>query len=675
MQKLTDFHLIRPNELLSEVKKVIADNRKAIDEVVARYQDGSTPLDWDGTMQLLDDRDESLMERLFYPVAHLKSVAETDEIRETYNQAQPLITAYQTELGQNRRLFDILARLRGQAKTKLNEAQAQQLDNYLHDCRLTGVDLPDEQREEYRNKAQRLAQLCTKFSENLLDATQAWTKLIKDERQLAGVPGGDKEQLRYQARAKGKKGYLLGLHLPCYLAIIRYADDESLRREIYTAYSTRASELGPQAGQYDNSSLMAEILSLRYRLAELLGYKNSAALLMARNMVREPAEIKDFLLDLAARARPQAQREAAELTDFVGQHKKEFHPWDVGYYSEQLRQKKHHFSAEELRSYFVARPVFENMFNLAKRLFEVDFVRVSEFDSWHKDVELFAMKRSGSTLGYIYCDLYARDFKRGGAWMNENRQRRRLSDGSLQLPVAYLVCNFRRPLDGGEALLLHEEVVTLFHEFGHCLHHLLTRVECRGVAGINGVPHDMIELPSQLMENWCWEEDFLTRIGCHYKSGQPLPASLLRNLVAARNFQSGLMTLRQIEFALFDIRLHSEFSATTITPRLAQQLYDEVREEWSLLPQADFNRFPNSFSHIFAGGYAAGYYAYKWAEVMADDIYAAFAQRGIYDGELAKKLRRHIFERGGVGSAMDNFVAVLGRKPDMTAFLRHKGIA
>jgi len=672
MQKLTNFHLIKPLELVSKVRRTIALNKKTIDEMVTRYQDDSVLLDWDGTMQLLDDRDEDLWEYLFYPVAHLKSVVETDDIRKAYNQAQPLITAYQTELGQNRQLFDLLTRLRHQGQTRLNEAQVQQLDNYLHTCRLAGVDLPEGKRKEYRETAQRLAKLCTKFSENLLDATQAWSKFIKDEKVLVGVPQGDKEQLHY--RAEEKTGYLLSLQLPCYLAIIRYADRESLREEIYTAYVTRASELSSQAGQYDNSALMAEILSKRYRLAELLGYKNSAAMLMARNMVCEPLEIKNFLLDLATRTKPRAQQEAEELTSFVHKHKKEFRPWDIAYYSEKLRKQKHDFSAEELRSYFVVQPVFENMFRLAEKLFGVCFVKVNDFDTWHKDVQLFAMKRDDNILGYLYCDLYARNFKQGGAWMNENRQRRRLSDGSLQLPVAYLVCNFRRPLDGGAALLLHEEVVTLFHEFGHCLHHLLTQVECRGVAGINGVAHDMIELPSQLMENWCWEEDFLLEIACHYKTEKPLPKSLLINLLAAKNFQSGLMTSRQIEFALFDIRLHSEFAKTKITPQLVQQTYDEVRGKLNFLPAADFNRFPNSFSHIFAGGYAAGYYAYKWAEIMADDIYAAFAQKGIYDNELSQRIKQHIFERGGVGKAMDNFVAVLGRKPDMTAFLRHKGL-
>ena len=675
MQELTNFHLIKPLELVSRVQEVIALNKKAIDEMLSRYQDDSVPLDWNGTMQLLDDRDEDLWEHLFHPVAHLKSVVETDEIRKAYNQAEPLITAYQTELDQNRQLFDLLTRLRHQEPARLNglnEAQTQQLDNYLHDCRLAGVDLPEGKRKEYREIDQRLAKLCTKFSENLLDATQAWSKFIKDEKALAGVPQGDKEQLYYHSEEK--TGYMLSLQLPCYLAIIRYADRESLRKEIYTAYVTRASGLGPQAGQYDNSALMAEILAKRYRLAELLGYKNSAAMLMTRNMVRDPLEIKEFLLDLAARTKTRAQQEAEALTSFVHKHKEEFHPWDINYYSEKLRKQKHDLSAAELRSYFVVQPVFENMFRLAEELFGVRFVRIRDFDTWHEDVQLFAMKKDDSILGYLYCDLYARNHKRGGAWMDENRQRRRLSDGSLQLPVAYLVCNFRRPLDGEAALLLHEEVVTLFHEFGHCLHHLLTQVECRGVAGINGVAHDMIELPSQLMENWCWEEDFLLEITCHHKTKKALPKSLLSNLLAARNFQSGLMTSRQLEFALFDIRLHSEFAKTKITPQLVQQTYDEVRGELNLLPSAAFNRFPNGFSHIFAGGYAAGYYAYKWAEIMADDIYAAFVQKGIYDSELAQRVKRHIFERGGVGKAMDNFVEVLGREPDMAAFLRHKGL-
>ena len=681
MQTLTNFSHIKPQRLVGEVKKTLERNNEIVAEMIKSYETPSSQPDWNSTVQILDDGDEKLMEHTFSPVSHLKSVCETLELRKAYSQALPLITAYKTELGQNKRLYAILTRLRETSDAQLDEAQRKQLDNYLLDCQLTGVDLPAAQRKEYQMLLQQLLRLSVRFSENILDATDSWGKIVQ-EKQLEGVPDPVKRQLHQRAEGQGKKGFLLSLQLPFYIPVISYADNEPVRRDIYTAYITRASDKGKQPKnddgtlKYDNGALMSQILSLGYRLARMLGYKNGAEMLMVRNMVQSSTEVKSFLIDLAEKAKPRALQEAKELTAFVKEHKKEFQPWDVAYYSEKLRQQKYHFSSEELRDYFIADRVFQGMYKLARRIFGVRFEEVRNFDTWHKDVKLFAMFRDKELLGYLYCDLYARASKQGGAWMNENRQRRRLTNGSLQLPVAYLVCNFRRPLEGNPSLLLHDEVITLFHEFGHCLHHLLTKVECRGVAGIHGVPHDMIELPSQLMENWCWDEGFVHNISCHYMTKKALSSTQLKNLLAARNFQSGLMTLRQVVFSLFDMRLHSEFNAMDFdkNSQLVQQVYDEVSGQLNFLPQAAFNRFPNSFSHIFAGGYAAGYYAYKWAEVMSADIYGAFQQKDIYDNQLARKLRRHIFERGGLGDAMDNFVSVLGRKPDMDAFLRHRGL-
>lgn len=675
MPQPTKFSALNPQEWVGRIEETICKNKQRITTLIKCYAGEERQPQWDDTAQLLDDWDEELMEHLFAPLAHLKSVSETQTLRDAYNQAQPLVTAYITARDQNRQLYGLMVKLRRATRQSLTEAQQKQLDNHLLSCRLRGVNLPPAQGREYNKMLQRLTHLCTKFSENVLDATQAWRKLIKNEAALAGVPAAARQQLSRNAEVAGKEGYLLSLQLPMYLPIIRYADDEALRREVYIAYTTRASDQGPQRGRYDNGPLMPRILALRHKLATMLGYKTSAEMLMVRNMVRAAGEIGDFLQDLAHKALPYAREEVAELTSLVKEHKADFQPWDIDYYSEKLRKRKHDFSAEELRDYFVADRVFAGMFELAEKLFGVHFQRIDEFDAWHKDVTLFAVCRGEEGLGYLYCDLYARVHKCSGAWMDENRQRRRLTDGSLQLPVAYLVCNFSAPLKGQPALLLHDEVLVLFHEFGHCLHHLLTRVECRGVAGIYGVPHDMIELPSQLMENWCWDEKFIAQISSHYRTGAPL--TRLHNLLAARNFQSGLRTLRQLGFALFDMNLHTNPRAGDFekNPALVQRTYAELQRQWNLLPQAEFNRFPTTFSHIFAGGYAAGYYAYMWAEVMAADIYGAFEEKGIYDPALAGRLRKNIFERGGLGDAMENFVAVLGRKPQWDAFLRQRGLA
>ena len=673
MDKLINFAKLKPESLGLEVSQLIEKNKQRVADLVKQCEDPNFQLSWENTSAKLDDWGEEIFDDLFSIAGHLKSVRETDALRAAYNKCLPKISEYATTIRQDAGLYKLMKRLRQEAE--LSEEQQKDLDDYIRDCKLTGIELPEKERAEFAALVAEGSKLSNKFSENILDATDKWKKHLPDNSRLGGIPEAMQAKWKQDAKNAGKDGYLLGLDMPSHQAIMTYAKDGELRKEVYNATVRRASSKDQVSAKLDNSENIRRIMLLRHKMARLLGFASPAEMLMATNMVREPGKVEEFVRDLLAKVQPAAQEEAQELKDYTLKHQDSFEPWDLGYYSEKLKQEKFNIDTEKMREYFPLPRVLQGMFTLAEKLFDVSLEEVKDFDSWHEDVTLFKLTRGKEAIGYLYCDLYARENKNGGAWMNESINRRQLTDGSVRKPAAYLVCNFRQPLKGN-ALLMHYDVTVLFHEFGHCLHHLLTKIGCSGIAGIHGVPHDMIELPSQLMENWCWDKEFIKLISSHHESGEPLPTQKLDELVAARNFHTGLFMLRQLEFSLFDILLHSKipYEEFDKNPARAQECYDELRQEFNPLPQVKENYFPNAFSHVFAGGYAAGYYSYKWAEVMSADIYAMFEENGIYDKKSAEKLRQNIFERGGLGDAMQNFIAVRGREPDNTAFLRHNGV-
>jgi oligopeptidase A len=537
------------------------------------------------------------------------------------------------------------------------------------------VDLPPERKERFKAISQELSGLASKFEENLLDATNAWSRQITDEADLVGLPESAVGLAKQTAEQRGVEGWVLTLDLPSYFPVITYSENRALRSELYEAYATRASDQGPHAGRWDNGETMEQILALRHELAQLLGFQDYAARSLATKMARSADEVMAFLSDLAARSLPQARRDLEEVREFArSEHGFDnLQAWDIPHYSEKLRQHRYRISQEELRPYFPETRVLPGLFAVAERLFGIRIREVKGVDVWHPDVRFFEIAdASGDPVGGFYLDLYARPKKRGGAWMDGCADRLSTSRRQ-QLPAAYLVCNFSPPVGERPALFTHDEVQTLFHEFGHGLHHLLTRVDYPPVAGINGVPWDAVELPSQFLENWCWEREALGLIAGHWETAEALPDELFRRMTAARNFQSAMQMVRQLEFALFDFRLHREYD-----PSRGGRIYEvlnEVRDQVAVVKPPAFNRFAHGFSHIFAGGYAAGYYSYKWAEVLSADAFSLFEERGIFDGATGRAFREHILAQGGSAEAMDLFVAFRGREPKIDALLRHNGIA
>jgi len=537
------------------------------------------------------------------------------------------------------------------------------------------VDLPEDKKARYKEIQQKLSSLSSKFSDNVLDATQAWKKHIIDAQQLQGLPESALGQAKQTATADNLPGWMLTLEFPCYFAVMTYADNRELRQEIHEAYITRASDQGPNADQWDNSQNMEEILALRHEKAQLLGFANFAELSLATKMAPDPQAVLQFLKELAAKSKPIAQREYQELQAFA-QDKlglSELQPWDVLYTSEKLRQDKYAISQEELKAYFPEPKVVSGLFEIVKRLYGLDIREVKDVETWHKDVRFYEIKdNQGRLRGQFFLDLFARPHKRGGAWMAECQCRRKTSAG-IQTPVAYLTCNFSAPVGNDPALFTHYEVTTLFHEFGHGLHHMLTQVDYLEVSGINGVAWDAVELPSQFMENWCWEKDALDLIAGHYQTGDALPETLRQRLLAAKNFQSAMQMVRQLEFALFDFRLHLEYNPQH--GGRIQQTLDEVRRDVAVVKPAALNRFQHSFSHIFAGGYAAGYYSYKWAEVLSADAFSKFEETGIFNQDTGRAFLTNILEKGGSKEPLELFKAFRGREPKIDALLRHSGIA
>nr|BAL53527.1 oligopeptidase A [uncultured Gammaproteobacteria bacterium]BAL55736.1 oligopeptidase A [uncultured Gammaproteobacteria bacterium] len=667
--ELPPFARIRPEHVEPAIDQILAENRARIAELLR-----TSNYTWDNLIRPLEDLDDRL-DKAWAPVRHLNAVVNSEPLRQAYNACLPKLSAYATELGQNLSLYEAHRALaESEEFGRLDAAQRKILQDALRDFRLAGVDLPEAQKARFKEIEQRLAQLMSQFEENVLDATNAWTKHFTDLKPLAGLPETALAVARQAAAAKGLDGWLLTLEFPCYAAVMTFAENRDLRREMYEAYVTRASDQGPLAGRFDNTACMEEILRLRHEKAQLLGYANFAELSLATKMAQTPTQVLKFLKELAARAKPKAQEELAELEQFAREHGgiQELKAWDLMYFSEKLRQTRFQLSQEEVKQYFPAPKVVAGLFAVVERLYGFTVRELEGVEVWHPEVRAYEiLDRQGEVRGRFYLDLYARPKKRGGAWMDECVARRKFQ-GQVQIPVAFLTCNFTPPTADAPALLTHDEVLTLFHEFGHGLHHLLTQVDYLAASGIRGVEWDAVELPSQFMENFCWQKEALAHIAGHYLSGQPLPDELLSKMLTARHFQAGMQMVRQLEFALFDFRLHLEYD-----PAQGGRIYellDQVRDEVAVFKPPAFNRFAHSFTHIFGGGYAAGYYSYKWAEVLAADAFSRFEEEGIFDPLTGRAFLEHILETGGSRPALESFIAFRGRKPKIDALLRHCGI-
>ncbi len=670
---LPRFAEFKPEFVTPAIDRLLADARAA----VARAEAPDTPADWDAFVAPLDDANEKLG-RAWGMVSHLHSVMDSPELREVYNANLPKITVYYAELGQNEALFARFKALKaGPGYAALSDARRKIVENELRDFRLGGAELPDEKKARFMQLQEELAQISAKFEENLLDATNDYHLIIDEPSELAGIPDDVLAMMQAAAEADGQTGWKITLQMPSYLPVMQYADSRELRQILYRAYVTRASEFGKP--ELDNTPLIAQILRLRREAAELLGFRSYAEVSLEAKMADTPAEVMKFLDELAVRARPYAEKDFEELKAFarteLGYDTLE--AWDNAYVSEKLRVARYSFSDQEVKQYFPEPRVLAGLFKLIETLYGLH-IREDQAPVWHPDVKFYTLTdHAGQRVGQFYLDLYARASKRGGAWMDDVITRRRKAEG-VQTPVAYLNCNFSAPVGGKPALFTHDEVITLFHETGHGLHHLLTQVEELGVSGINGVEWDAVELPSQFMENFCWEWDVLKHMTGHVDTGAALPKDLFDKMLAARNFQSGLQTLRQIEFASFDMRLHDDFDPNG--GRTAMDLLNDIRRQVAVIVPPDYNRFPNNFSHIFAGGYAAGYYSYKWAEVLSADAYALFEDEaegygGVLNPEVGHRFWSEILAQGGARPALESFKAFRGREPTIDALLRHNGMA
>ena len=658
---LPRFAEIRPEHVAPAVDELLAQGRSAIATVSA------APPTWDAFVAPLEDANEKIG-RAWGQVAHLHAVMDSPPLREAYNANLPKITQYFTELGQNAALFAKYKALHASPGfSSLGQSRKKIVENAIRDFRLSGAELPDEKKPRFAAIQEELAKLSAKFSENVLDATNAFSIVVGEER-TKGIPDDVLQAASEAAQKDGKQGFKFTLHMPSYLPVMQYAEDRALRETLYRESATRASEFGKP--EWDNTANIARIVALRREMAGLLGYKTFAEVSLVPKMAESPKQVLAFLDDLARRARPFAEKDVAELKASFP----DLQAWDVAYASEKLRVKRYAFSEQEVKQYFPEDAAVGGLFRVAESLYQVK-IAPSQAPVWHEDVRFFDVRdRSGDLVGQFYMDLYARETKRGGAWMDDAIGRRRKGP-RIQTPVAYLNCNFSRPVGNKPALFTHDEVLTLFHEFGHGLHHLLTRVEDLGVSGINGVEWDAVELPSQFMENFCWEWDVLREMTRHVDTGSSLPKPLFEKMLAAKNFQSGMAMLRQIEFAEFDMRLHSEVEPTSGRGgKSALALLEQVRDRVAVLKPPAYNRFPNSFSHIFAGGYAAGYYSYKWAEVLSADAYSFFEENGVLNEKVGARFRDEVLAVGGSRPAAESFRAFRGREPRVDALLRHSGM-
>ena len=664
---LPRFDAIRPGHVAPAIDRLIIDAEAAV-----KAAETVLPVTWDTFVVPLDDATECLS-RAWNQVGHLEGVVNTPELREAYNATLPKVTRFWSTLGQNLALFAQYRALAASPEfSGYDDARRKVVENALRDFRLGGAELPAADQARHGEIREELSALSAKFSQNVLDATDAFALHVDDEARLAGIPADVVAACRAVAEKDGKPGWKLGLQMPVYLPVQAYADDRDLRATLYRANAVRASELGDDAA-LDNSALIARILDLRQELAALLGFATYAQYSLATKMADTPDQVLAFLRDLAARAKPHAKQDRIELETFAREHLgiDRLEAWDLGYASEKLKQARYSFSAREVKQYFTEPAVLAGLFGVIGDLYGLR-VEADQAPLWHEDVRFFRLvDGDGRLVGQFYLDLYAREGKRGGAWMDDCRNRRETATG-MQTPIVYLVCNFGKGVDGKPATFTHGDVTTLFHEMGHGLHQLLTRVGALGVAGINGVEWDAVELPSQFMENFCWEWDRVQAMTAHVDSGEPLPHALFERMVAAKNFQSGMFTVRQLEFALFDMELHDGIEPAQDA---VQQLLDRVRAEVAVNHPPAWNRFQHQFSHIFAGGYGAGYYSYKWAEVLSADAYAAFEEAPDRVAETGARFRNEVLSRGGSRPAAENFRAFRGRAPDIDALLRHSGMA
>ncbi|MDN2482379.1 oligopeptidase A [Vibrio agarivorans] len=669
---LPPFSEIKPEHVKPAVEQAIADCRAKIDALL----EGNVQPTWQNLVAPIEQVDDRLS-RIWSPVSHMNSVVNSEELREAYESCLPLLSEYGTWVGQHKGLFEAYKAIKASDEfAKLTQAQKKTITDSLRDFELSGIGLPANEQHRYGEISKRMSELGSQFSNNVLDATMGWSKHVTDVAELAGMPESALAAAQAAAEAKELEGYLLTLDIPSYLPVMTYCDNQDLRKELYEAYVTRASDRGPNAGKWDNTEIINEQLKLRHEIARMLGFNTFSEKSLATKMAESPDQVLGFLNDLATKAKTQGEREVEDLRSFAS---KEFgvdslELWDIAYYSEKQKQHLFQISDEELRPYFPESKVVSGLFEVLNRVFGMSVKEREGVETWHSSVRFFDIFDASEQLrGSFYLDLYAREHKRGGAWMDECRVRRINAQGELQSPVAYLTCNFNRPVGDKPALFTHDEVVTLFHEFGHGIHHMLTQVETGAVSGINGVPWDAVELPSQFLENWCWEEEALAFISGHYETGEPLPKEMLDKMLAAKNFQSAMFILRQLEFGLFDFTLHTEFDPE-VGPRVLETLA-AVKGKVAVLPSLEWNRFSHSFSHIFAGGYSAGYYSYLWAEVLSSDAFSRFEEEGIFNKETGASFLNNILEMGGSEEPMELFKRFRGREPQIDALLRHSGIS
>ncbi|TRY33054.1 oligopeptidase A [Aliiglaciecola sp. M165] len=668
---LPQFSKIDVSAVVEQVKKAIEQCKNTIDQAVS-----VSPPNWQNVVAPIDEVDDALS-RLWSPVSHMNSVVSSDELREAHDACLPLLSDYGTWVGQHQGLFEAYQHIKSSEQfSSLSEAQQKVIENGIRDFKLSGIALTGEKKRRYGEIKSRLSELSSTFSNNVMDATLAWQKHVNDKSLLSGLPDSALAAAAQLAKSKDLDGWLFTLDIPSYLPVMTYADNRELREEMYIAYTTRASEQGPNGGEFDNTAIIEETLALRHELANLLSFDNYAQRSLATKMAKTTEQVTSFLTDLAKRSKPQAEQDLQEVSRFAANAYQvdTLEAWDLAYYSEKLKHQQYAISDEQLRPYFPEPKVVAGLFAVVNRLYNVNIVKRENVDTWHADVNYYdIIDNTGALRGSFYLDLYARPKKRGGAWMDECQVKRTRIDQSEQFPVAYLTCNFNGPVGDNPALFTHDEVITLFHEFGHGIHHMLTKIDVSGVSGINGVPWDAVELPSQFLENWCWQPEALAFISGHYQTNEPLPQDLLDKMLAARNFQSAMQMVRQLEFSLFDFTLHEHYQPSQ--PASVQSVLNSVREQVAVVVPPEFNRFQNSFGHIFAGGYAAGYYSYKWAEVLSSDAFSRFEEEGIFNPDVGADFLHNVLEMGGSKEPMDLFVAFRGREPQVDALLRHSGIA
>lgn len=661
------FSQIKPEHVLPAIKETLNNCRKTIESVLEQNSEYT----WDNLIQPIDEMDEKFS-RAWSPVSHLNSVKNSPELREAYEACLPLLSQYSTWVGQHKPLYNAYKQLKASKHFKsLSKAQKKVIDNALRDFELSGIGLADDKQKRYGEIVAKLSELSSQYSNNVLDATMGWSKLVTNIDDLSGMPESALAAAKEQAKAKDQDGWLLTLDIPSYLPVMTYCDNRDLRFELYQAYNTRASDQGPNAGKWDNTEIIKQILSLRAELAQLLGFDTYADKSLATKMAETVTQVTAFLTDLATKAKPQGEKELAQLKRYAYEYfgASDIKPWDIAYYSEKQKQHLYTINDEELRPYFPEQRVISGLFEVVRRIFGITAKQRHDVEVWAPEVKFYDLYNAiGELKGSFYLDLYAREHKRGGAWMDDCIGKMRFADGHIQKPVAYLTCNFNRPIGDKPALFTHNEVTTLFHEFGHGLHHMLTEIDVSSVAGINGVPWDAVELPSQFLENWCWQPEALEFISGHYQTGEPLPQEMLEKMLDSKNFQAALFILRQLEFGLFDFKLHSEK-----TPDILETL-KQVREQVAVVPTVDWGRFPHAFSHIFAGGYAAGYYSYLWAEVLSADAFSRFEEEGIFNANTGNAFLDNILSQGGSDEPMTLFKNFRGREPQLEALLRHYGI-